>query len=359
MYVLVFLLQGNILPRMIPIYKKIVRPLLFSLSNRDAELAHEYGLWALQIIGTPPLKQLVSLLTEVKNEREVFGIKFPNPVGLAAGFDKHAVALSGIEALGFGFAEVGTVTSLPQTGNPRPRMFRLHEDEALINRMGFNNGGKEAMVKQLKKYEERKIPLGINIGKGKDTPLENAASDYEALIPAMYPCADYITINISSPNTKDLRRLQEKEKLSNLLQAVRKAVERASGNRRTKPILLKIAPDLSKEEVDDVLSASERYIDGLIVHNTSVARPEYLRSRHAPETGGLSGRPLTGNALGMVSYIHRESPKLPIVGVGGIFTPDDAKKMFEAGASLVQLYTGFVYEGPALPSRINRALLFL
>jgi dihydroorotate dehydrogenase len=342
---------------MIPIYKKVVRPLLFALSGNDAEQAHHLGLFALKVIGALPLRQLVSSYTKVINEREVFGIHFPNPVGLAAGFDKHAEALYGIEALGFGFVEIGTVTPLPQPGNPRPRMFRLEGDEALVNRMGFNNGGKEDLVKTLRSYRKLGIPLGINIGKGKDTPLEEALQDYEAAIKSVYPYADYLTINISSPNTKDLRRLHEKEKLEALLDAIVRTVKKEAKGEKPKPVLLKISPDLSKEEVDDILDVARSRVQGLIIHNTSVARPGHLTSPHAIEIGGLSGRPLTANALGLVAYVHRAAPSLPIIGVGGIFSADDAKKMLAAGASLVQLYTGFVYEGPALPSRINRALI--
>lgn len=338
------------------LYPKIVRPALDVLSGFDRERAHYLALFALRLCGVWPLKQMLRQFTFVENERTVFGIKFPNPIGAAAGFDKHARALHGIEAFGFGFAEVGTVTPRLQSGNPRPRLFRLNEDYAAINRMGFNNYGVEWMVRKLASYRALKIPVGVNIGKGAETPLERAADDYRACIEALYHHVDYFTINTSSPNTRDLRKLQEKSHLEPLLKEVQNAVRACAAGKTPKPVLLKIAPDLTQQELDDVLVVSERYVQGLVVHNTSVARPDSLRSVHRGEAGGLSGKPLQERALELVKYVHETLPAMPIVGVGGIFSPQDALKMLEAGASLVQLYTGLVFEGPLLPHRINRKL---
>lgn len=338
------------------LYSTFVLPAIDMLSGEDSERAHLQALRALQICGLSPLRQILRNFTFVRNERKVFGITFPNPVGVAAGLDKHGTALYGIEAFGFGFVEVGTVTPMPQPGNPRPRLFRLTGDEAVINRMGFNNYGIDAMAKRLSGYQSLGIPVGINIGKGKETPIENAADDYEKGIRKLYAHADYITINTSSPNTKDLRRLQERDRLVELLERVRSTVSQCAGARASKPVLLKISPDLSIEELDDVLSVSDGKVQGLIISNTTIDRPETLRSRYRTETGGLSGKPVQARALELVKYAHRTLPNMPIVGVGGIFNPDDALRMFDAGASLVQLYTGLVYEGPLLPYRINKAI---
>jgi len=337
-------------------YKKLVRPILFTLFKNDAEQTHAASIAALRIAGTRLVRQILSSLTAVENPRQVFGIRFPNPVGVAAGFDKHAEALAGVEALGFGFAEVGTVTPLPQLGNPRPRLFRLAEDEAIINRMGFNNEGKEAIAERLRTRPRISIPLGVNIGKGKDTTLEDAARDYQALVETFYPLADYLTINASSPNTKDLRRLQEKKRLESLLRAVGETVRACARNTSPKPILLKIAPDLSEPELDDIFEVAERSVQGLIIANTTIARPETLRSKHRAETGGLSGKPLRERARALIAYAHRKLPSMPLIGAGGIACPDDALHMFDAGASLIQIYTGLIYEGPLLAYRINKIL---
>ncbi len=325
-------------------------------SGFDGERAHHHALLALRMCGVSPLRQILRNFRFVNNEKTVFGITFPNPVGVAAGFDKHARSLYGFEAFGFGFAEVGTVTPLPQPGNPRPRLFRLTEDQAVINRMGFNNYGVEAMAKRLSAYRSLRIPIGINVGKGKDTPLEDAAEDYAKGIAVLYQYADYLTINTSSPNTKDLRRLQDKDRLEALLDRVKQEIGACAGAHAPKPVLLKISPDLTTEELDDVLAISESRVQGLIISNTTIARPAGLRSSYRTEAGGLSGQPLQARALELVQYAHKALPRLPIVGVGGIFTPDDALRMFDAGASLVQLYTGLVFEGPLLPYRINRAI---
>lgn len=338
------------------IYSTILRPLLYVLSGNNPERAHKLAIWTLKLCGIWPLNILMAGLTSVRNEVTVFGITFPNPVGTAAGFDKHALALKGIEAFGFGFAEVGTVTPVPQPGNPRPRLFRLDEDKAVINRFGFNSNGIEFMARQLQKYPMRKIPVAVNLGKNKDTPLENAADDYEKGLKVVYPYADFFVINISSPNTKDLRSLQEKDKLATLLDRVAGVAKTCAGGKTVKPILLKIAPDLTNEQLNDVLEVSKTRVQGLIVSNTTIERPEHLQSKHKAETGGLSGKPITARALELVRYVHQKLPDMPIIGVGGIFTPEDALRMLDAGASLIELYTGLVYEGPLLAHRINKAI---
>ncbi len=328
------------------VYKTVVLPALDLFSGGDRERAHYQALSALRMCGLPIVRDILSNITKVKNETKVFGLTFPNPVGIAAGFDKSARALKGIEAFGFGFAEIGTVTPLPQPGNPRPRLFRLHEDEAVINRMGFNSEGAEVVSKRLASHGRLGIPVGANVGKNKDTQLENAADDYVKGVKAFYALADYLTINTSSPNTKDLRRLQEKDKLAELLDKVREAVKECAKGAPPKPVLLKVAPDLSDAELDDVLSVCEGRVQGIIIGNTTVARPDSLRSQYNTEVGGLSGRPLTKRAFELVAYAHKKAPNLPIVGVGGIFSPEDAVRMFEAGASLIQLYSALVFEGP-------------
>ncbi len=338
------------------LYSNVVLPTIDLISGNDRERAHHKALFFLQMCGLPIVRDILAGVTQVKNETKVFGLTFPNPVGIAAGFDKSARALKGIEAFGFGFAEIGTVTPLPQPGNPKPRLFRLKEDEAVINRMGFNSEGADVVAKRLAGHGRLGIPVGANVGKNKDTPLENAADDYVKGVKAFYALADYLTINTSSPNTKDLRRLQEKEKLAELLDRVREAVKECAGDKVPKPVLLKVAPDLTIEELDDVLSVCEGRVQGIIIGNTTIARPDHLRSPLKGEVGGLSGRPLTKRALELVAYAHQKAPNLPIVGVGGIFTPDDAARMFEAGASLVQLYSALVFEGPFLGYRINREL---
>jgi dihydroorotate dehydrogenase len=328
-----------------------------ALSGGDAERSHYQALFALRVCGLPFVRSLLSSCTFVRNERKVFGITFPNPVGLAAGFDKYGQSLYGIQAFGFGFAEVGTITPLPQPGNPRPRLFRLKEDGAVINRMGFNNDGAEVVARRLAAYRSLHIPIGVNVGKGRDTPLENAADDYAKGISVFYSHADYLTINASSPNTKDLRRLQEKERLQTLLDTVQATISACAKGRTPKPVLLKIAPDVTESELDDILSVAESKVQGLIIGNTTIERPEYLRSPHRVEAGGLSGKPLTKRTPQLVGYAKRALPNMPVVGVGGISNPDDARRMFDAGASLIQLYTGLVFEGPLLAHRINRALL--
>jgi dihydroorotate dehydrogenase len=289
---------------------------------------------------------------------KVFGVEFPNPIGLAAGYDKDGVGMAGLACLGFSHLELGTVTPHPQKGNPRPRIFRLPEDGALINRMGFPNAGAESLRARLHRHKPEGMVIGVNIGKGADTPLEEAEADYVFLLQTFYSCADYLAVNVSSPNTIGLRRLQAREHLEHLLgclNAERSNLQSAYGKRV--PLLVKLAPDLTEEELDDAVGAiSISGIDGVIATNTTIARVG-LRSPLGAESGGLSGAPLQSRAREVVAQIHRlTSGKLPIIGVGGISRPDDAKAMLEAGASLVQIYSGLVYYGPGLVKQILREL---
>ena len=287
----------------------------------------------------------------------MFGLKFKNPVGLAAGFDKNAEFVEELGNLGFGFVEIGTVTPLPQSGNDKPRMFRLPPDAALINRMGFNNQGVEVAAHRLSKAKRDGLIIGGNIGKNKLTPNEDAVSDYIKCFDALFDVVDYFVVNVSSPNTPGLRELQEKEPLKNILNALQK---RNSKNGISKPILLKIAPDLSNDQLDDIVEiVAETKIAGVIATNTTIERSN-LRTggRVVSETGGLSGKPLTKRSTEVIRYLSEKSNKaFPIIGVGGIHSPEDAIEKLNAGASLIQLYTGFIYEGPALIKRINKALL--
>jgi dihydroorotate dehydrogenase len=292
----------------------------------------------------------------------IAGVQFPNAVGLAAGFDKDACYLDELEALGFGHVEVGTVTPRPQAGNPKPRLFRLVQDKALINRMGFNNEGMEAMAARLEKRKPGQMRLGINIGKNKDTPNENATDDYLLCFRRLYAFADYMVVNVSSPNTPGLRALQDKEPLTHLLQTLLN--ERAQFVQQglpDKPLLLKIAPDLSDTQLDEIAELSlETGINGLVVNNTTLSRAG-LQTPEADVTaigaGGLSGAPLTRRADEVLRYLRTRLPQtFPIIGVGGIITADDAAERRAAGAQLVQLYTGFVYGGPDLVRAISRRL---
>ncbi len=288
--------------------------------------------------------------------RSVFGIDFLNPVGLAAGFDKNAVLVDELAAFGFGFIEVGTVTPKPQSGNEKPRLFRLMADSAIINRMGFNNDGLVQMKKQLEKRKSRVI-IGGNLGKNKVTPNELADDDYCQGFEALYPVVDYFAVNVSSPNTPNLRELQEKEPLKQLLNRLQLLNH---SKPKTKPILLKIAPDLTNEQLDDVVEiVLESGIAGLIATNTTLSR-EGLQSPPPliQEAGGLSGLPVRDRSTEVISYIHKKSNgQIPIIGVGGIHSAQDALDKLKAGASLVQIYTGFIYEGPDLIQEINRAIV--
>ena len=332
----------------------LARPFLFCL---DAEKAHDLGLAALEAAYRTGLNPLLASRPAPLPTR-VFGIDFPNPVGLAAGLDKNAAHIDALAALGFGFIEVGTVTPRPQPGNPKPRMFRLPEHEAVINRLGFNNGGVDALLRNVEKAKFSGV-LGINIGKNKDTPNERAVDDYLHCLDRVYARASYVTVNISSPNTQGLRDLQEEEALKRFLGRLRERQEllAAEHGKRT-PMLLKIAPDLREEEMDAiaevVLAAG---MDGLICTNTTVARDAVVGDRHAGEAGGLSGRPVFARSTAVLrGMAQRLGGKLPLVGVGGILDGSDAVAKIAAGAILVQCYTGLVYRGPALVGACVEAL---
>ena len=292
---------------------------------------------------------------------ELFGLKFPNPVGLAAGMDKHASAVPVWEALGFGFVELGGVTWHAQAGNPAPRMFRAVSDEALINRMGFNNHGAEAVAAKLAEWRALGRwpghPVGINLGKSKVTPLEKAAGDYAGSLRGLRPHADFFVVNVSSPNTPNLRQLQDKAALDEILAAIQQ-----NNLPQAKPVLVKVAPDLSFEALDEILElVGPRHIAGVVATNTTVARPDTSDSalkRIYEESGGLSGRPLRARSTEIIRHLYRQTKgALPIIGVGGIFNADDAWEKITAGASLVQLYTGLVYEGPAVAKQIVKGLV--
>jgi len=291
-------------------------------------------------------------------QTEVAGLRFPNPVGLAAGFDKNAVLINELAACGFGFVEIGTVTPLPQDGNPKPRLFRLVQDEAIINRMGFNNDGMLLIHERLLKLK-RECLIGGNIGKNKLTPNEEATLDYLKCYRILEPVVDYFVVNVSSPNTPNLRALQDKEPLKDLLRVLM-AEQRTLGS--MKPIFLKIAPDLTNEQLDDIIEiVHDTQIAGVIATNTTISREKLKESpKHIEEfgAGGLSGKPLTMRSTEVIRYLHSKSNgSFPIIGVGGIHSEKDALEKIEAGAVMIQLYTGFIYEGPKLVKRINKAIL--
>jgi dihydroorotate dehydrogenase len=330
---------------------RYIRPLLFKL---DPEVAHGLTLDLLRLAGLFPSVPwaLERLFQAPPRPVEAFGLKFKNPLGLAAGYDKDGQALRGLAALGFGHLEIGTVTPRAQPGNPKPRLFRLPEDEAVINRMGFSGRGAAFVAGQLASFAHRRrsVVLGINLGKNKDTPLENAADDYVALMRQFMGMADYLTINISSPNTVGLRRLQGRDMLATLLGAIARERESiALGRGGHAPILVKLAPDLSDAELDDavgvILAAG---MDGIIATNTTLSR-EALRSKDRAESGGLSGRPLAALSDALLSKVVRlVAGKVPVVGVGGVMGPEDVKRKMDLGAALVQVYTGLIYAGPGL-----------
>jgi dihydroorotate dehydrogenase len=327
----------------------LLRTLLFHL---DPETAHQLTLQLLRIGGIEPIYSILRSIYSVPSKPvQAYGLTFRNPLGLAAGYDKNAVAVKGLSALGFGHIEVGTVTPKPQPGNPCPRVFRLLEDEGVINRMGFPSKGMQYVSDQLSVISNwRSVIVGINLGKNKETPLENAPEDYVNLIKVFAPLADYLTINISSPNTIGLRRLQGREMLENLLGRIN--LERETWNVKL-PILVKISPDLTDEELDDAVGVIlDKNMDGIIATNTTLAR-EGLRSKYQDESGGLSGSPLKiRSEVVLRQVVKRANGKIPIVSVGGIMNPDDAKRRLEMGATLIQLYTALIYQGPGLVKRI-------
>jgi dihydroorotate dehydrogenase len=366
---------------------RFLRPALFKL---DPENAHQLTLQLVRLAGYQPFRAILQKIYAAPEKPvDAFGLRFKNPVGLAAGYDKDGVAIRGLSALGFGHLEIGTVTPRPQPGNPRPRIFRLVEDEAVINRMGFPGKGAEYVSASLRGAVKGRrgnlsigqqiahLPLravqgssgtehsprndtiiGVNLGKNKDTPLEEAASDYITLIRQFIFMADFLTINISSPNTVGLRRLQGREMLEQLLGVIAKEREQiVLGRGGNAPILVKLAPDLSEEELDDAIDVILRTgMDGIIATNTTLAR-EGLQSKHQGETGGLSGKPLTARADEVLAQVVKKvGGRIPVVGVGGIMSPEDAQRKLDLGARLVQVYTGLVYAGPGLVKDIVKKL---
>ena len=345
-------------------YKIFIRPILFCF---DPEKVHYFTFSLIRIVskipGFPSLFRFLYQVNDKRLETEVFGLKFKNPVGLAAGFDKNAVLYKELSNFGFGFIEIGTLTPKGQPGNDKKRIFRLVEDSAIINRMGFNNGGVLEAVERLK--ENSGVLIGGNIGKNKVTLNEDATSDYEICFDALYDYVDYFVVNVSSPNTPNLRALQEKEPLTQLLQTLQnknlakpKQTRGGAESSGAKPVLLKIAPDLTDEQLLDIIDiVKETKIAGVIATNTTISRSG-LKSCNQTETGGLSGKPLTSRSTEVIRFLSQKSNKaFPIIGVGGIHTAEDALEKLEAGASLIQLYTGFIYEGPALVKKINKAIL--
>lgn len=338
---------------------KLVKPLFFSM---NPEMAHHQVTGGLRkfnkIWGSKQMLKALYSVEDKRLEREVFGLTFKNPVGLAAGFDKNAEYIEEMASLGFGFIEIGTVTPRPQPGNDKPRMFRLVPDEALINRMGFNNQGADVAAGRLQKLADRKdLIIGGNIGKNKITPNEDAVQDYIYCFRALFDYVDYFVVNVSSPNTPGLRDLQEKEPLKNILNTL----QQLNGEKaHPKPILLKIAPDLSNSQLDDIVEiVTETQIAGVIATNTTISR-DGLQSeaKLVNEMGGVSGKPLTKRSTEVIKYLaDRSNRSFPIIGVGGIHSAEDAIEKLNAGASLIQLYTGFIYEGPALVSKICKGLL--
>jgi len=338
-------------------YHLILKPILFLF---NPEKAHYFTTNMLStVLAIPGMKSIFAALFQIKDkrlERTVFGIKFPNPVGLAAGFDKEAKLYKDMVHLGFGFIEVGTITPKGQPGNPKPRLFRLTQDDALINRMGFNNEGLAGAVERLKSRNSNLI-IGGNIGKNKVTPNEKATEDYITCFEALFPHVDYFAVNVSSPNTPNLRALQDKKPLTELLSTLQNLNNKKPN---PKPILLKIAPDLTNEQLDDIVEiVANTKIAGLIATNTTISR-EGLKSNPSlvQEMGGLSGKPVRDKSTEVIRYLRKKSnASFPIIGVGGIHSAEDAIEKLDAGCDLVQLYTGFVYEGPALVKSINKGVL--
>lgn len=341
------------------LYKSILKPYLFSLAP---ETAHHKAITlfniGLKIPGGSAIMKSIYEFQDKSLEREVFGLKFKNPVGLAAGFDKDGKYFHQMARLGFGHIEIGTVTPLPQDGNPKPRMFRLPIDRGLINRMGFNNDGVDAMVHRLKKGKPKGIILGGNIGKNKVTPNDKAVDDYITCFNKLHPFVDYFVVNVSSPNTPGLRELQDKKPLTHILSSLK---EENANIDHSRPIVLKIAPDLNHEQLEDIVDiVDSTQIDGLIATNTTISRAGLTTDSSVVESigaGGLSGRPVFRASTDVLKYLAEKSNGgFPIIGVGGIDSAETAKEKLKAGASLIQIYSGMVYEGPGLVSRINKAL---
>ena len=335
-------------------YKLLIRPLLFWF---DPEEVHYFTFSAIRFISKIPgfsfVFRSIYVLEDKRLETEVFGLKFKNPVGLAAGFDKDALLYNELSNFGFGFIEIGTLTPKPQDGNPKKRLFRLKQDSAIINRMGFNNKGIQAAIEKLK--QNRGVLIGGNIGKNKLTPNENAVNDYIICFEALFDYVDYFVVNVSSPNTPNLRELQEKEPLTKLLQTLQ---DLNLARSKQKPILLKIAPDLTDDQLLDIIDiVNTTKIAGVIATNTTISR-DGLQSDNKVEIGGLSGKPLTSRSTEVIRFLSQKSNKsFPIIGVGGIHSAQDAIDKLDAGASLIQLYTGFIYEGPSLVKAINIKIL--
>ncbi|MFT5713695.1 MAG: dihydroorotate dehydrogenase [Flavobacterium sp.] len=335
-------------------YKLLIRPIFFFF---DPEKVHYFTFSLIRITSKIPgfssIYRSLYCVDDKRLETEVFGLKFKNPVGLAAGFDKDAKLYKELSNFGFGFIEIGTLTPKGQEGNPKQRLFRLKEDSAIINRMGFNNGGVLEAIERLKANDG--ILIGGNIGKNKLTPNEEAASDYEICFDALYDYVDYFVVNVSSPNTPNLRALQDKEPLTQLLQTLQ---NKNLAKPKQKPILLKIAPDLTDEQLLDIIDiVKQTQIAGVIATNTTISR-EGLQSDNKTEMGGLSGKPLTKRSTEVIRFLSEKSNKaFPIIGVGGIHSAEDAIEKLDAGASLLQLYTGFIYEGPAVVKSINKKIL--
>ncbi|MDR0348463.1 MAG: quinone-dependent dihydroorotate dehydrogenase [Tannerella sp.] len=338
---------------------RIFRPVFFLFST---EKIHGFVAWMMRLAyAIPPVRAFLRQLYCVHNpalEREFCGLKFSNPVGLAAGFDKNATLYNAFSTLGFSFVEIGTVTPEGQPGNPTPRLFRIVQDEALINRMGFNNNGVEAAVERLKR-KRADILIGGNIGKNSSTPNENAPADYLECFRALYPYVDYFTINVSCPNISNMSELQDAGSLTAILSVI---MEEREKQEEKKPVLVKISPDISFVHLDEILTVIEKMgVDGIVAVNTTTKRTDLTIGKEQLESigrGGLSGKPLTWKALETINFIRqRTKGKLPVIGVGGIMTPEDAVNQIMAGATLVQIYTGLIYEGPALVKKINKAIL--
>ncbi len=344
------------------LYKNLLKPLFFRL---DPEKAHELAVDALTLLSkTPLIRPAMSACNQLPQTAKpvtAFGLEFPNRVGLAAGFDKNAVCWPAFEALGFGHVEIGTVTALAQPGNPKPRMFRYPQHEALLNRMGFNNDGAAAVAERLSRLPgpgQRRIPLGVNIGKSKVAPLDQAVEDYRSSFKILADHADYLVVNVSSPNTPDLRKLQEESRLRELLGELcgLNSSRADSPNGKRLPVLLKIAPDLSDAELDDILQILiDLKLDGIIATNTTMAREGPFED--IDQAGGISGTPICDRSTRVIARIAKQTNgELPIIGVGGISSPDTAKQKIDAGAILVQIYSGMIFEGPFLAKRIAKKL---